>query len=564
MSAPTIVHSSSTNGRSAEAPECLAAAHAAIETLSAGFGAPWWLVDSVAGRVIGRSGLPSDELPPHWLAICRQLAERGEADFIADEEPLLAFAAPIPDLVETRYVAIGLFVSGATSSASAAAGPEMRRRAVNWLEQTLDWSLIGSEEWLSKQTPWPAERLRSVADAILHRISTDRRVAVLEGEIPKLSSHLADAYEEISLLHRLTRHLRISGNHEELCRQALEWLEETIPAESLALQLFSGPGSAGSSDEPSPIFLTRGDCPLDQSSFARMIERLRSRTEIQTLVANRSSPEVPIGEFAGVRELVVVPLTEGENLFGWLAAFNQRTGGEFGSPEASLLASVGALLGIHCGNLALYRQQADMLRGVVRALTSAIDAKDPYTCGHSDRVARISVALATEIGCERKHLDTLYLSGLLHDIGKIGIDDHVLRKTGKLTDAEYEHIKLHPEIGYRILLDLKQLEEILPVVRHHHEAWNGRGYPLGLAGEQIPQMARIVAVADAFDAMSSDRPYRTGMPDEQIDQIFREGAGKQWDAEVVETFFRIRDQVRGLTRREGEPSQVVEEIRQMN
>ena len=180
-----------------------------------------------------------------------------------------------------------------------------------------------------------------------------------------------------------------------------------------------------------------------------------------------------------MRQLIVVPLAAGENLIGWLAAVNHREGEEFGSPEASLLASVAALLGIHAGNLALYRQQAEMLQGVVRALTSAIDAKDPYTCGHSDRVARIAVALAGELGCDRKQLETLYLSGLLHDIGKIGIDDSVLRKPGKLSDAEYEHIKLHPEIGYRILRDLKQLGDVLPVVRHHHEAWNGRGYPSG-------------------------------------------------------------------------------------
>ena len=156
---------------------------------------------------------------------------------------------------------------------------------------------------------------------------------------------------------------------------------------------------------------------------------------------------------------------------------NHVEGDEFGTVEASLLNSVAAILGIHSGNIELYRQQSELLAGVVRALTSAIDAKDPYTCGHSDRVARVAVRLAQELGCDASTLNTIYLSGLLHDIGKIGIDDSVLRKPGKLTDAEYEHIKRHVEIGHQILRDLKKLDDVLPVVLHHHESWDGAGYP---------------------------------------------------------------------------------------
>jgi HD-GYP domain-containing protein (c-di-GMP phosphodiesterase class II) len=137
---------------------------------------------------------------------------------------------------------------------------------------------------------------------------------------------------------------------------------------------------------------------------------------------------------------------------------------------------------------------------------------------------------------------------LLHDVGKIGIDDEVLRKPGKLTEAEYEHIKSHAEIGFKILNDIKQLDEVLPVVLHHHEQWDGRGYPQGLAGESIPLLARIVAVADSFDAMGSDRPYRQGMSDEKLDAILRDGSGKQWDAQVVEAFFRARDAIREIAR----------------
>jgi putative nucleotidyltransferase with HDIG domain len=239
-------------------------------------------------------------------------------------------------------------------------------------------------------------------------------------------------------------------------------------------------------------------------------------------------------------------LAQADHLCGWMAAFNHVEDAEFGTVEASLMGSVGAILGIHSGNIELYRRQSEFLAQMVRALTSAIDAKDPYTCGHSDRVARVSVRLAQEMGCDVKTLNRLYLGGLLHDIGKIGIDDQVLRKPGRLTPAEFEHIKLHPELGYNILRDVKQLEEVLPIVLHHHESWDGKGYPHGLAGEGIPQLARICAVADAFDAMSSDRPYREGMPDEKVDAIFRDGAGKQWDADVVAAFFSAREDIREI------------------
>jgi HD-GYP domain-containing protein (c-di-GMP phosphodiesterase class II) len=232
-------------------------------------------------------------------------------------------------------------------------------------------------------------------------------------------------------------------------------------------------------------------------------------------------------------------LLEGDNLFGWLFALNHHEPNGFGTVETSLLSSVGAILGIHSANIEHYRNQSDFLTGVVQAFTSAIDAKDPYTCGHSDRVARLSVCLARQLGLETNDLNLLYMSGLLHDVGKIGIDDAVLRKPDRLTDEEYEQIKLHPELGCDILKDLKPLVPVLPVVRHHHEQWDGLGYPYGLKGLEIPELARITAVADAYDAMSSDRPYRCGMPDEKVDTIFRKDTESLWE-ELHQQSKRIR------------------------
>jgi HD-GYP domain-containing protein (c-di-GMP phosphodiesterase class II) len=295
------------------------------------------------------------------------------------------------------------------------------------------------------------------------------------------------------------------------------------------------------------VLLSHGNCPVDLAEFLRLADTLQVTARHRPLVMNRAETRRPDWTFAGIRELVVVPLAEGDRLFGWLAAFNHNQAGEFGTVEASLLASVGTILGIHSGNIDLYRQQAELLAGIVRALTSAIDAKDPYTRGHSDRVARIAVRLGQELQLDAETLNTIYLSGLLHDIGKIGINDEVLRKPGKLSEAEFEHIKTHVTIGYRILSDLRKMANMLPVVLHHHESWDGGGSPQGLAGEAIPYLARIVAVADAYDAMASDRPYRPGMAQDRLEVILRDGAGRQWDPQVVDAFSRAVSDIKGIT-----------------
>lgn len=140
----------------------------------------------------------------------------------------------------------------------------------------------------------------------------------------------------------------------------------------------------------------------------------------------------------------------------------------------------------------------------------------------------------------------LYVAGLLHDVGKIGIEDDVLKKSGPLTQEEFRKIQSHVEIGVTILRDLKKLHHILPGVRHHHESYDGHGYPQGLAGEEIPYEARILAVADSFDAMSSNRPYRRRLSLMQIDEIFRNGRGQQWDPAVVDALFACRSDLEAI------------------
>ena len=149
--------------------------------------------------------------------------------------------------------------------------------------------------------------------------------------------------------------------------------------------------------------------------------------------------------------------------------------------------------------------------GTIGALAAAVDAKDPYTYGHSSEVTEHTIAIAHRMGLGADEIEKLRIGALLHDIGKIGIDGAILNKPGRLTDEEFEIIKGHPEIAANILSSLEFLTEVVPLVRHHHEHYAGGGYPLGIAGEEIPLGARIIAVADAFNAMTSDRPYRASL-----------------------------------------------------
>jgi hypothetical protein len=183
-----------------------------------------------------------------------------------------------------------------------------------------------------------------------------------------------------------------------------------------------------------------------------------------------------------------------------------------------------------------------LLLGLVHSLTAVIDAKDAYTAGHSERVARIAVLIAKQMGLGGQEGD-VYLAGLLHDVGKIGVRDAVLQKPGKLTAEEYDEVKQHPVIGDRIVASIKPFDRLRPAVRHHHERWDGAGYPDKLAGEAIPPLARILAVADACDAMMSPRRYRPGLSPLQIDAIFAQESGRQWDPAAVVAFSVIRDQV---------------------
>ena len=213
---------------------------------------------------------------------------------------------------------------------------------------------------------------------------------------------------------------------------------------------------------------------------------------------------------------------------------------------ASVLAKRHAQIGINFEEELVTKFQNEEIRSqnhlleVVTSLAGAIDAKDTYTKGHSTSVSRYAVALARAVNLPEKEVERIKLGGLLHDVGKIGIPENVLKKTAGLTDEEWKIMKQHPTIGAdKVLKPNPLLHDLIPIVKYHHEQWNGKGYPEGLKGEEIPYAARIVAVADTYHALISDRPYRKGMSVEKACEILKMGAGIQWDADLVRQFIQI-------------------------
>ena len=350
-----------------------------------------------------------------------------------------------------------------------------------------------------------------------------------EGAIlPSMSGQ--DENDEHVVIGRLIRRLRVSEPPERF-----QYLAATV------LRSSTGTESVGwvPRDPLAPPIVAGEVAGLEPIGYRSLVPRVG-------VDPNRDDPIVVDRPPPGAPAEVLRQAAAAAGPSGWLIALNTPAGRPFTAQELERLHYVAALIEAQLANARAYAELKGLLFGVIRSLTAAIDAKDPYTSGHSERVARIAVRIAEELRISPERRSDLYLAGLLHDVGKIGIEDEVLKKSGPLSDEEYRKIQGHVEIGVNILKDLKRLSHILPGVRHHHESYDGTGYPDRLAGDHIPIEARILAVADSFDAMSSSRPYRRRMGLMQIQEILDEGRGKQWDPRVIEALFACRAELEAI------------------
>jgi len=237
--------------------------------------------------------------------------------------------------------------------------------------------------------------------------------------------------------------------------------------------------------------------------------------------------------------VVAIPFRIRKKLFGVLSAIAKNGSAPFTEKDLYYLNFLAERATFVIENVALYENIYENLFATLYAFVEAIEARDPYTKQHSSRVTEFAVSIGKAMGCSEEQIDLLTFSGHLHDIGKLAIPDSILLKPGPLTTMEFKAIKKHPVVGANIVGRLGLLTGEQRIILHHHERWNGNGYPVGLKGESIPFLSRILAVADVYDAMASDRAYRKRLADEVVIETIREGAGVDFDGEVVETFLSL-------------------------
>jgi putative nucleotidyltransferase with HDIG domain len=376
------------------------------------------------------------------------------------------------------------------------------------------------------------EHLASMLEWTLQR---EQAELTAQDELANLSANLAVTYEELSLLYRISGSMRVTSEPTDFLHTVCEELLEVMNISAAAAIHYARP-SVGGAD--TVVIAGEVELSVEQLNYL-LTEVVASRFagDNRAILDNNFQPgETHIA--SAVRNFVAVPLLAEDEHIGLLLGVNKLKG-DFDSVDLKLLSSIGNQTSVFLANSRLYADRQDLLMGVLHALTASIDAKDPYTCGHSQRVAIISRRIAEEMGFSPERVEQVYLCGLLHDIGKIGVPEAVLTKPGRLTDEEYDKIRLHPSIGARILGGIRQLDEIVEGLLTHHERPDGRGYPQGLSGDGLPIDGLIIGLADGFDAMSSDRTYRGAMPLETVVAEISGHAGLQFDRRVVDAFLSM-------------------------
>jgi putative nucleotidyltransferase with HDIG domain len=243
----------------------------------------------------------------------------------------------------------------------------------------------------------------------------------------------------------------------------------------------------------------------------------------------------------GIRSVMCVPVQTGRGVIGAIYLDTISHPGEFTENDLELLSAIGKQAGVAIRRARLRDDLVEGYYSTVRTLVAAVEAKDSYTRGHSERVTAYAMTLGEILGLAEEKMDVLRLSSLLHDIGKIGVPESVLNKPGKLTDEEWLVIRRHPEVGATIVKNIKgqDIDFIATIIRHHHERFDGKGYPDGLSGEEIPMLARVLAVADSYDAMTSKRSYRGSLSKKQVVSELSQGRGTQFDNSAAEAMLEL-------------------------
>ena len=356
--------------------------------------------------------------------------------------------------------------------------------------------------------------------------------------LESLNAELVAKVEDLNIMNRIMDDFSAISSSEELFKKATESAVDItgadssrffIVSESVKMPIEMAATGQGGAAIPLDGLALHGP-ELEALIHEVADEGVPTLVDRSSRLQNFNSP---------IRSAVLVPLKIRAKSLGVLVTSHVTDGCHFTEKDVYHLSFMTQKAAGNVENVALYENIYDNLFSTLSAFVKAVEARDSYTNQHSNRVGEIAILLGMELGCSKEELNILTFAGRLHDIGKIGIRDAILLKPGRLTDEEFEKIKEHPDIGADIVGQLGLWDREAQIIRHHHERFDGQGYPEGLHGVAIPFLSRILSVADAFDAMASDRAYRRKMPMETVTEIIRKGSGEQFDPRVVEAFLAV-------------------------
>ena len=357
---------------------------------------------------------------------------------------------------------------------------------------------------------------------------------------------LKEEAEKGKKLIKINQELQEKLKEVETINLILQKLDQATTSQDLFNILVNLSGKITQCDEAHFCFFTQGmtDYEIIASFFRdQNIEKsdaVHIEKKIAKKVANDGMPFLIRGN-NGNGDTIAIPLKIKSSVFGILTSTIREETRCFSEKELYFLNLLVEKASFLTENLALYENIYENLFSTLYAFVETIEARDPYTKQHSANVSKYAMSIAKAYGCLQDEIARLNVSGNLHDIGKIGIPDSILLKPGRLTDEEYEIIKKHPVIGSNIIGHFGMWTDEQSIIRHHHERFDGKGYPDGLKGEEIPLLARILAVADVYDALTTDRSYRRKMPEHVAVKIIRENAGSQFDPKIVNIFLKLHE-----------------------
>ena len=398
----------------------------------------------------------------------------------------------------------------------------------------------GAVDYLTK--PFERDRLIYLVSKALQERRLRRENQRLQAEvnkaavIEKLNRELDDRIDELTRINRIQEELNEFVDTDALFERIVRLSAEVTGAERVSLMLL---------DQTRRYMRIRSaiGLPSDviQSTRIRLGEGMAGQVAQAGRLVRTTENNVTVTSSGMMSEdryatssWLSIPLRVGEEIFGVINLTEKLDGTEFTLRDEHVMTALTEKAGIKLENQALYEGIYSNLVDTLNSLVTTLEAKDPYTRDHSQRVTDYAVDLARYIGLDEDQLEILSFAGMLHDIGKIGVRDEILTKNGRLTDEEFGQIQLHPNIGVKIVEPLGLIEDEISIIRHHHERFDGRGYPDKLGGTDIPLLSRIVAVTDAFDAMTTTRSYRNALPVATAMNELRRCKGAQFDPQLAE------------------------------